>query len=411
MKNQAGGGIFRQEAIDATYYRNYGKQAIANHTGRNIVISLIGISALILVLFFFVGKYSKKVRANGYVELGSGALDIFPLRSGFVTYLPISEGQAIKRGDVLFQYTTQEMNEDENPDSLSSRLNSIYENKKKILNKEYAGESKIGASMLRQQEVEIEQVTSSIASLDKAIEIQTEALSITEEMLSNHKRLQAEGFISSNYVKQKENEYLAQRIKLLELFNAKAEKENIKKKLLSEISTQSLQIQSSLLRLEKQQLDLNEILASDPLNPVQTVRASDSGVVTAIAIQKGGRVDTQFPAMRLVKNTSIVKIKLWIPSSAVGTIQSGQRVALKFPAFPSMQFGMQYGTVKEISLSTSKERDRLGLYSVTVTPEKSYFNAYGKTWRLKDGMEVESDIYLMHRSIAAWFFDPIGSSK
>jgi membrane fusion protein len=93
--------------------------------------------------------------------------------------------------------------------------------------------------------------------------------------------------------------------------------------------------------------------------------------------------------MTLVPDNARLQIELYATSQNAGFIQPGQRVALRFAAFPYQKFGVQYGTIREISRTTLTPSDLLsvspvtwkeneGHYRVIVEPEKTFILAYGK---------------------------------
>jgi membrane fusion protein len=85
-------------------------------------------------------------------------------------------------------------------------------------------------------------------------------------------------------------------------------------------------------------------------------------------------------------------------------------VALRFAAFPYQKFGVQYGTIREISRTTLTPSDLLsvspvtwkeneGHYRVIVEPENTFILAYGKknlfvpVWSLREMSALIHVIY------------------
>jgi membrane fusion protein len=105
-----------------------------------------------------------------------------------------------------------------------------------------------------------------------------------------------------------------------------------------------------------------------------------------------------------------------VPSRAIGFVEQGSKVVLRYQAFPYQKFGQQYGRVTEISLSalTPSEVGTLGgrqvsepMYRVKVELEKQYVMAYGKAQPIKPGMALDADIMLDRRRLIEWVLGPV----
>ena len=96
-----------------------------------------------------------------------------------------------------------------------------------------------------------------------------------------------------------------------------------------------------------------------------TLTSPVSGTVAAVLIRQGQSVRASEPVMTLVPDNARLQIELYATSQNAGFIQPGQRVALRFAAFPYQKFGVQYGTIREISRTTLTPSDLLSVSPVT----------------------------------------------
>ena len=115
---------------------------------------------------------------------------------------------------------------------------------------------------------------------------------------------------------------------------------------------------------------------------------------------------------------SMLQAQLLVPSRAIGFIEPGSRVVLRYQAFPYQKFGQQYGKVADISrsaLSPSEVAAVLGqatrqaepLYRVQVALDSQQVMAYGKAQSVKPGMALDADILMERRSLIEWLFEPL----
>ena len=120
--------------------------------------------------------------------------------------------------------------------------------------------------------------------------------------------------------------------------------------------------------------------------------------------------------LSLLPTDAVLQAQLLVPSRAVGFIEPGNRVVLRYAAFPYQKFGQHYGKVADISRSalTTPEVEALTgrqpqepLYRIQVALDSQQVMAYGKPEAVKPGMAVEADILMEKRTLLEWVFEPL----
>jgi hypothetical protein len=105
------------------------------------------------------------------------------------------------------------------------------------------------------------------------------------------------------------------------------------------------------------------------------VVAPHDGTVTAIHAVPGAKADTGTPLLSIVPLASRLEAHLYAPSRAIGFVRPGQRVLLRYQAFPYQRFGHYEGVVAAVSraaLSPAELPAQLaGLKSLTAAAEPS----------------------------------------
>ncbi len=146
------------------------------------------------------------------------------------------------------------------------------------------------------------------------------------------------------------------------------------------------------------------------------LRAPRDGIVSTVLPKPGQMVSTGQPLLAILPIGSTLQAQLLVPSRAVGFIDPGSRVVLRYEAYPYQKFGQQYGEVTDVSRSALGASDiaaligqqgQQPLYRVQVKLDKPFVLAYGKREALKPGMALQADILMDRRSLLEWVFEPL----
>jgi membrane fusion protein len=166
--------------------------------------------------------------------------------------------------------------------------------------------------------------------------------------------------------------------------------------------------------------EIEEKLATGEARRSIELRAPGAGVVTAIVGRPGQAVGTGAPLLKIVPKDTSMQAELLAPSSAIGFIQSGERVLLRYSAFPYQKFGEYWGTVMTIShaalnpdevqslLAGAPPINQAGaFYRVLVGPDSQFVNVYGEAHELPASMQVQAYALLDRRPLYQWIFEPL----
>jgi membrane fusion protein len=169
-------------------------------------------------------------------------------------------------------------------------------------------------------------------------------------------------------------------------------------------------------QLRGQLAQLNAQLAQNSAQGGTLLRASRAGIISTLLVKPGQNVTDGQPMLSILPAGSRLEAQLLVPSNAIGFVSPGNRVVLRYQAFPYQKFGQQYGNVVQVSrsaLSPAEAASLLGqnvstpLYRVLVRLDHQSIDAYGKAEALKPGMALDADILLDRRSLWQWVFDPL----
>jgi len=141
-----------------------------------------------------------------------------------------------------------------------------------------------------------------------------------------------------------------------------------------------------------------------------------------VLAEPGQTVNYGDTLITLIPASSQLQVELYAPSKSVGFIKPRQRVGLRYDSFPYEKFGIQYGTIREITRSSLSSSDIMirnsltwkeneGHYRLIVDLEKTTITAYGKQEPLRAGMTVAADVELDNRYLYEWLLEPVWSLR
>jgi membrane fusion protein len=100
--------------------------------------------------------------------------------------------------------------------------------------------------------------------------------------------------------------------------------------------------------LKSKIVDIDEKLANTEARRSIEIRSPEAGMVTAIVGHPGQVVSASAPLLKIVPQHATMRAELLAPSSAIGFIHKGERVLLRYSAFPYPKFGEYRGTVLSV---------------------------------------------------------------
>jgi membrane fusion protein len=182
-----------------------------------------------------------------------------------------------------------------------------------------------------------------------------------------------------------------------------------------QLRTNDPRTDAEINRMRGQILDIDQKTANSEASRSVEVRAPGDGSVTAIVAHAGQTVSTNAPLLKIVPDSEL-RAELLAPSSAVGFIAAGERVLLRYNAFPYQKFGQYWGTVTGVSRAALSDEEvkslpvqaqKAAYYRITVRPDSAYVNVYGREQPLRASMQVDAFVLLDRRPLYQWILEPL----
>lgn len=408
--------LFRKEVLSAKQNEFMGQILLMRPVSFAWLTALTIAIGFAIVAFFAWGEYTKRARVTGHLMPTQGVAKVYARESSTVRERHVQEGQPVRKGDVMFVLATERVTADgldasaQVSDQLTSRRQALLREQSALsslkLEQAHGVERR-----LREAELQRDQARAELA-------LQQSRQELAVRGLERSRQLAEQGFISPIQIEQKQGELLAEQSRTQSLQRGVASAER-------EIAALKAEQRELPIRAQAEQATVARSLAALGQERVEhdtrreiIVRAPQDGVVTAIQADVGHAVPPSLALASLVPQGSELQAQLYAPSRAVGFIEPGREVQLRYQPFPYQKFGQYKGTVMSVSRTALAPADAVAagfgearepVYRITVALAQQHVDAYGASQPLQAGTQLEADIMLDKRRLIEWVFEPLFS--
>ena len=338
--------LFRPEAVDAQRLQWLGGVQLMRPPSLTWVTAGVVCAVIALAAFLMLAQYTRKATANGVVVPDRGLIRLVPAVAGTVLERRVVEGQAVQAGDVLFVLALERALLSAGAQAEVRR--SIDDRRRSLVEAARAQQLLSGTqrSALDRRMAALE---AELLQIDVEAGLQQQRLVMAEQALARLQSLQAEQFISPAQTQAKAEELLGLRGSAQGLARQRAALHRERAELDGERRVQPLVAGAAVGGLERDLAQANRDAAEQNAEQRLIVRAPQAGIVSTLLAEPGQSVSPASALATLVPQGAVLQAQLFAPSSAIGFVQPGQAVRLRFEAFPYQKFGQQPARVLQVS--------------------------------------------------------------
>lgn len=405
--------LFRKEVFEARRTGWLGTISLTQPIPVWALTAFAATAAALVVLFLVFGTYTRRSSVVGQLVPVQGMSTVLAPATGVVTRVEIPEGGRVEAGQTLAVVSVPRatVTGGDTLAALEARLERRAEGLKatqsaqqQLLDAQSAGLSDQLVAARRE-----------LAQLDNEIATRQEQVHLANETLERLEQLRGENYVSELQFKQQQSATLDQ-VGQMQVLQRQATStrrliaqfEQALRELPSQRQASEASFERDLAQLEQEQV---ETLARGEL----AITAPVSGIVATQLFKPGQAVQAGQPLMSVLPGDGSLEAELLVPSRAIGFIEPGDAVLLRYQAYPYQKFGHHQGRVARISRSTvnttAAGSDTTGepFYRVSVTLHRQTITAYGKPEPLKPGMLLDADVLGEQRTLIEWLFEPLFS--
>jgi membrane fusion protein len=405
--------LFREEVLQA---RNQwmGRITLSQPVSSWLLTALASVFAVAVVIFLIVGTYTRHESVQGQLIPSTGLLPVTARSAGTVTAARIHEGEVVAKDQILIELSGEVSSLSRGQTQVAvvsdlqaqlTELEALLENQKNLEGQQHEGLAN-RILMLNKQ----------LAEIDQQLSVQQEVTGIVERRLEKLSPGVKDGTFSQVELEKYQADALNGRAQLNILARQHLDTEQQLRTLEDQLQQLPLTTEVQRNELRFRLSGINQSLAQNEAQRAVVLRAPRDGVVANLAVQNGQTVTPGQRLLSILPEGSLLQAELWLPSRAAGFLENGNRVVLRYPAFPYQKFGQKRGQVLEISRSATAASELTGLlgrpiseplYRVLVELDKQTVSAYGKAEPLRPGMTVDADILLDQRRLIEWVLEPL----
>lgn len=411
--------LFRREALEAKRRGWLGRISLVQPLHLWVLTLAAVLAAMVIGMFLTLGSYTRRSTVTGQLVPSMGLATVMAPATGVVSRLDVIEGNGVSEGQTLAVVTVPRATVDEG-DTLAALEQRLGRRRDGLVEGQQA-QRELLAAQEAGYEAQLAAARRELVQIEAEIGTRQEQIRIAEEVLQRLLQLEDERYVSVLQIKQQESA----------VFSWQGEMQGLQRQM-SATRRSIAQLQQALHELPGQGRATDAGLARDiaALEQEQletqargalTINAPVAGLVSAQLVKPGQAVQAGQPMFSLLPGDASLEAELLVPSRAIGFIEPGDRVLLRYQAYPYQKFGHHEGRVAQISRSALSPGE-LGvlvgnaeqgepLYRVTVALARQEVIAYGNEELLKPGMLLDADILGERRRLIEWVFEPLYSLK
>ena len=387
----------------------------------------VALAAATAALITF-GSYARRVDMEGTVLPAVGLVVISSPSPGWIEALAAREGEIIEKGAPLYTLDLDTATKD---GRTQQQIIHVQWVEREALTQQIDRKTRMSEETQRELRQKIENLKVQIDQLGEQITMQQGFFKVINKEYNLFLDLTERHQASLNELDSRQQAWMQSQSKLQELESSKLRLKGELNDAQYQLATIAITSSDEIDTLRNKILEIDEKLANSEARRSIEIRAPEAGVVTAIIGHPGQVVSTGSPMLKLVPQPAIMHVELLAPSSAIGFIRQGDRVLLRYSAFPYQKFGEYWGTVVTVSdaaltpeevqsLLSGAQPTTQGMpagvaptkqtgpfYRVIVEPDSQFASVYGEERKLPASMRVQAYALLDRQPLYQWMLEPL----
>lgn len=415
--------MFRQELLENRKMLWRGRALLLPGIPPLLVISVCIIFLSVFITFVIMGSYTRRVNVSGEITTWPRPVNIYSSVQGFIVKQFVTEGQEIRKGEPVYQIDV----------SRSTSSGVVSDNQRKDIENQIVRIANIISRLEDSKKATLQTLEKQKMQYQEAFERSTaivrraeEGIIIMKNNMNNYRTYQKKGLINKDQLTNQTALYYQQQNNLLSLSGQNEQNALQITSLESQIKIQAADFDNRIYQMELQRYELQKELINTDVNGEVIIRALSDGKIDSLSVTVGQMVSAGDSLLQIIPD----KIKdhylvVWAPNDAVPYINPGDRVNIRYEAFPAEKFGQFAATVLLVSKTPASSQEMLTYqgapknnqntsvpyYKIVVRPDLQEIRYDGKFLPIENGMKAQGTLFLEKRKIYQWMLSPFYDMK
>lgn len=415
--------MFRQELLENRKMLWRGRALLLPGIPPLLVISVCIIFLTVFITFVIMGSYTRRVNVSGEITTWPRPVNIYSSVQGFIVKQFVTEGQEIRKGEPVYQIDV----------SRSTSSGVVSDNQRKDIENQIVRIANIISRLEDSKKATLQTLEKQKMQYQEAFERSTaivrraeEGIIIMKNNMNNYRTYQKKGLINKDQLTNQTALYYQQQNNLLSLSGQNEQNALQITSLESQIKIQAAEFDNRIYQMELQRYELQKELINTDVNGEVIIRALSDGKIDSLSVTVGQMVSAGDSLLQIIPD----KIKdhylvVWAPNDAVPYINPGDRVNIRYEAFPAEKFGQFAATVLLVSKTPASSQEMLTYqgapknnqntsvpyYKIVVRPDLQEIRYDGKFLPIENGMKAQGTLFLEKRKIYQWMLSPFYDMK
>lgn len=405
--------LFRQHALEHQHQRLPGDVLLTPKLSYAVITGIVVVWVVVVIYFLCTQQYSRHAAVTGWLEPDGGHVRLNATRQGLVTRIFVDEGVYVEAGTAVLALDEAEQLRSgiSAPEKQIEQLN----NQASRLASQQRHLDKVFGQKRQNAQQRVASLTQELKTLQSVIMLAEQRATLADTQRQGMLRLQKEGYIPGRDVSLSTSETLQLQQEIKQLRREQGSLTRQYNEATSTLNALPDEHAQQRLGLDNQYSELQQRIVQLQSQRSSVIVAPRDGTVSHIDTHQGQQLAPGQAIMTLTPTNATIEAKMVVPVRAAGFLSEGQRVAIRYDAFPYQKYGLHEGHITSISNTLVLPGDwpdaPVSLqepgYLVRVRLLSDTLNAHGNAIRLKSGMTFSADVHLGDRSLVEWLLEPL----
>ncbi len=369
-----------------------------------------------LLAYGMLGQYTRKARVAGVLEPQAGVVKVLAPQAGVVQSVPVREGERVAAGAAIARIGDGRTGPAR--EEIGAAVGRRIAERRGALRSQRAQLARAMAAEAEGLRRRRAGLARELAQIGREIATQEARTALARTALARARALERIGFLSGAALDRERDTQLGQTGQLEALQRARSALQRQREDLESAAAAGRARNAAQLAALDLQRAALEQEGLERGLQYRSAIVAPAGGTVATVLVERGQAVVPGMALATIIPADSLLEAQLFAPSRAIGFVRPGQRVLLRYLAYPHQKFGAYPGRVVAVARDAAfpselgyvpPDGSREPLYRIRVALASQSISAYGRPRALQPGMRVEADVLLDRRRLVEWIFEPLFS--